>query len=186
MNYHPETDYAYSLIIDWDALAIIVHNDNVAKGFWPPEGRNFGEMVALAHSELSEAHDDWEHSRAPDEKVPQYMNTFVEIADCMIRLLDTMGHVGGGVEGLNVEDYRENDFGVSQYRAMGDNLMAINSKLTGALEAYRKHEDTKGFLEDAFMLCWALLVEHNQDALGIVEAKLAYNRSRPYKHGKKY
>lgn len=186
MNYHPETDYRYSLVIDWDALAKVVHEDNVKKGFWPPEGRNFGEMIALAHSEISEAHDDWHHSRAPDEKLPQFMNTFVEIADCMIRLLDTMGHVNGSVADLNVEDYRDSKFGVSQYQSMGDNLMLINSKLTGALEAHRKHEVAAGFLEDAFMLCWALMVEHDQDALGIVEAKLTYNRQRPYKHGKKY
>lgn len=186
VNYHPETDYSYDLNIDWDALAVIVHADNVRKGFWPPEGRNFGEMLALAHSELSEAFDDWEHLRAPDEKVPQYCNTFVEIADCMIRLLDTMGHVKGSVKDLNVEDYRESDYGVSQYKSMGENLMLINSKLSGALEANRKLGETQGFLEDAFMLCWALLVEHNQDAQGIIDAKLAYNRSRPFKHGKSY
>jgi len=87
-----------------------------------------------------------------------------------------------------VMDYCDNQFGVTQYRSMGDNLMRINSKLSGALEAYRKgdEEAIKGNLEDAFMLCFALMVAHNQNALGIIAAKLSYNRSRPYKHGKKF
>lgn len=187
MNYHPE-NYAYPTTYNWDALAKIVHADNVAKGFWPPEGRNFGEMIALAHSELSEAHDDWDHKREPDEKCPQYMNTFVEVADCMIRLLDTMGSRGGSVNALNVMDYADSDFGITQYRAMGDNLMRINSKLSAALEGYRKGDEdsVRGNLEDAFMMCFALMVAHNQDAMGIIDAKLAYNRSRPFKHGKKF
>lgn len=188
VNYHPESDYKYSLDIDWDALAKVVHDDNVAKGFWPPEGRNYGEMIALAHSELSEAFDDWHNMREPDEKVPQYMNTFVEIADCMIRLLDTMGHTGGTVNELNIDDYADNKYGMTQYQSMGDNLMLINSKLSNALEGHRKNdmERINGNLSDAFMLCWALMREHNQDAHGIIDAKLAYNRSRPFKHGKSY
>lgn len=28
-------------------------------GWWPPEGRNMGEMIALMHSELSEALESW-------------------------------------------------------------------------------------------------------------------------------
>lgn len=38
-----------------NALAKQIHSDNVKKGFWPEEDRNLGEILALVHSEVSEA-----------------------------------------------------------------------------------------------------------------------------------
>lgn len=38
-----------------DALAKRIYDNADAHGFWPEEGRNFGEMISLMHSELSEA-----------------------------------------------------------------------------------------------------------------------------------
>lgn len=38
-----------------NALAEAINKTSTEHGFWPEEGRNFGEMIALAHSELSEA-----------------------------------------------------------------------------------------------------------------------------------
>lgn len=189
MNYYAKDySYQYNFDIDWNALAKIVHADNVAKGFWPPEGRNFGEMIALAHSEISEAAEDWDGKREPDAKVPQYMATFVEIADCMIRLLDTGDYLGADFNGNNIEDFRENEYGITQYRGMAANLMQVNRALSRSLEAYRK-TDTDGAAVElviAFWLCLAIMAEHNQDAHTIIQNKLTYNRSRPFKHGKKF
>lgn len=181
-----------SQVESWGELAARVNGDNVAKGFWPPEGRNVGEMLALCHSEISEAADGWDSGTdglLPDEKVPQFANVWIEIADCMIRLLDLFHVYGCDVDSLNVEDYRGRDeFNVSDLHPFDTNLMRVNKKLSAALEANRKNdkENFNGNLEDAFMFCWAILEEFEEPALEIIEAKLSYNRSRPFKHGKKY
>ena len=71
------------------AFALGVHQTAVEKGWWE-EGRHasFGEFIALTHGELSEA---LEASRAgdpPDDKLPAFRNLEVELADCILRILD--------------------------------------------------------------------------------------------------
>lgn len=55
-----------------------------------PIERNFGEMIALAHSELSEALEA-DRKDLMDDKLPQYHGTYVELIDNIIRTLDTLG-----------------------------------------------------------------------------------------------
>lgn len=55
-----------------------------------PIERNFGEMIALAHSELSEALEA-DRKDLMDDKLPQYHGTYVELIDAIIRELDTLG-----------------------------------------------------------------------------------------------
>lgn len=88
-------------ILEWQAE---LNRNAKEKGFWDTE-RNIGEQIALMHSELSEA---LEEMRDPDKRLNQiYYNPMkalqgkdgkyfnkpegfgIELADCVIRILET-------------------------------------------------------------------------------------------------
>lgn len=65
-----------------------------SNGFWPEEGRNDGELLALIHSEISECLEALRHGNPPDEKLPNFDSATVELADAIIRIMD-MAHARG-------------------------------------------------------------------------------------------
>ncbi len=69
--------------------------------------RNFGEVVALMHSELSEALEA-DRTSAMDDKLPHRPGTEVEFADCLIRIFDTAAARGLDVAGAAIEKNRFN------------------------------------------------------------------------------
>jgi NTP pyrophosphatase (non-canonical NTP hydrolase) len=71
-----------------------IHQNAVEKGWW--ETPNIPEKICMAHSELSEAVDDFRNSRmdvsiAKDGKPEGFP---VELADTLIRVLDIAEHFG--------------------------------------------------------------------------------------------
>lgn len=102
-----------------DEWAREIHEIAVEHGWWDEE-RSFGEIVALCHSELSEALEaDRRGEELAEDRDGKPEGVAVEMADCMIRILDWFGRVG-------------------------------------------------------------------IDPEAVVEEKVAYNRGRPYRHGKRY
>lgn len=69
--------------------------------------RNFGEVVALMHSELSEALEAHRKSLM-DDKLPHRPGIEVEFADCIIRILDTAAALKLDVAGALIEKNRFN------------------------------------------------------------------------------
>lgn len=86
-----------------------IHENAVEHGWWESE-RSFGEIIALCHSELSEA---LESDRAGEPLIWHKVNgkpegAAVEMIDCIIRILDWCGRVGVDVESVLMEKHEYN------------------------------------------------------------------------------
>jgi NTP pyrophosphatase (non-canonical NTP hydrolase) len=93
------------------------HENAVNKGFWEEEG-SFAEQIALMHSELSEALEEYRNKKPMDfiyfsncsngcESLTKQCKTCsdakpegipIELADVLIRIFDTCGHYGIDLE----------------------------------------------------------------------------------------
>lgn len=73
----------------------------------PGPKRNVPEMLALVHSEVSEALEGY-RKNLPDDKLPHRPMAEVEIADTIIRLMDLAGGLGYDIGGALVEKLEYN------------------------------------------------------------------------------
>lgn len=78
----------------FDDLAADVNRTAKEKGWWDGSDRNDGEMIALTHSELSEALEALRHGNPRSTKIPQFSLVEEEMADVIIRMMD-QAHVRG-------------------------------------------------------------------------------------------
>jgi len=188
LNYTPQPDL--------NALAKRIRAINTEKGFWPKEGRNWGEVCALIISELMEALEAHRKGRRATGgaakllieqhgKISNWPEQFVglvkdtvedELADAVIRILDCSdGEIYDGDEGFIFEV--EDNF--------GESLLWL---VEGVAKIGQRGFSAGGKFERAHWIAniEAICRKLNIDLWAHVEAKILYNQTRPPKHGKLY
>nr|CAA6830467.1 MAG: Unknown protein [uncultured Thiotrichaceae bacterium] len=162
-----------------DSLAAFFNQTHRANRKWwldPHTGlaltkRNRGEMIALMHSELSEA---WEGVKAgsADDHLPQYPSLDVEIADMCIRL----GDYAGGLK-ISLHDFNNLPARFSNNFSIAEFILDLHEFLSRLMEAERKEMPQAPVIVELF----AYMYDRRSsfpDLDTIIEAKMAYNAER--------
>lgn len=199
-------------------LAKEAHQIAVDHGWWEKEP-SFGDLVALMHSELSEALEEyragrpmvWHACMTSDDDTPctkegcgDWYNgkceltclspkpegIAVELADCIIRILDWMGKEQMDADKLMYE---------STQRVMPEVPKRINNTSFGncisrwhlllSLGYVHWCREPREYAALRIALCMAEILDwagkEGVDMDAIIREKMAYNRTRPYRHGGK-
>lgn len=156
-----------------------IHQANVDAGWWTnlvtneKLERNFGEMVALAHSELSEC---WEGMAldCADDHLSDYPMYQVEIADACIRVYDILG-------GLFDEPYFLSFYTIqNDFTDADERLVYLHYLISQALEAFRKSRKVEcfGYFYRFLDSCFTWAVDDDFDLEEVIRAKCEYNKQR--------
>lgn len=94
--------------MDLNVIAKEIHENAVEHGWWESD-RPFGEIIALCHSELSEALEAyrngenfvWDNNGKPD-------GIAVEMVDCVIRIFDYLAKENIDIEKIILEKHEYN------------------------------------------------------------------------------
>jgi NTP pyrophosphatase (non-canonical NTP hydrolase) len=74
----------------WSEISSQIHQNAINKGFWDMGviNRNQAEMIALMHSELSEALEAIRHGNPESDHISNFSGLEEELADLVIRIMD--------------------------------------------------------------------------------------------------
>ncbi len=178
---------------DLRRLALDIHCDNIRAGWWQVVGehdehgdltnvttvpRNVGELLALVHSEISEA-DDGFIGELMDDKLPHREMVEVELADTAIRVLDLLGYYRDPCDRPGAQPpYPFDEF--IETASWGDWCRLMHRTTTRALEGFRKGREREGreALVDLLGHIHFTALSYNLDLTGAIVEKRAYNAVR--------
>lgn len=100
--YIPVMDDREEFVSRLNSLAKQAHVTAAQKGFWDVTPRD-GELLALIHSEVSEALEACRKGNPPDKHLTHRDSFSVELADCIIRVLDVAASKGIDIGSVVVE-----------------------------------------------------------------------------------
>lgn len=182
-----------------------IHENAVKHGWWENK-RSTGEIIALIHSELSEALEEARDNRpmmyvlgpnGDEICTPCYFGgrkpegVAVELADAVIRLLDLAAHVGMPLQNYDtardeLDTMRDDaEKGFEDFGTVIAFLHTITSDFYGSVV---KLEVTESISAALAIIAYVegYLAQNGLDLWQVIEIKHNYNKTRPYKHGKAF
>jgi len=171
------------------------HAAQVKAGWWtdPQTGlrkeRNQGQLIALMHSEVSEAVEA-DRKNLMDDKLPLRKGVEVEIGDMLIRLGDFVGSLRPGeteLFGRHVASIFSDAGGELPSGPNSDPFAEIHRRLSNAYNYVVVPSGTLGtsdsmivfYLAKAVRTAFDLAASRGLDLIGAVEEKAAFNAKRP-------
>ncbi len=164
-------------------------------GWWDEE-RPFGDLIALVHSELSEALEAYrlhelETWPSQDGEIP--LGVPFELADVVIRVADMAEWYGVDLQSMVT------DLAVSlpwsntadESKTFGEWITILHMLVTDCFGRQFTREDWHSPLDSGSDFAFVVTVvnamakHYGIDLDAAIEAKMEYNRTRPYRHGGK-
>lgn len=170
-------------------LAKTIRFDNASKGFDPTEG-GVNRYLLLAISEICEAQNEVRDGRGVTEvyytdgyssEKPKPEGFPIEIADAAIRILDI-----GGKFDIDFETQEEGWHEFSYGETIDDWLLGIAEDIAMCHTYEPTSVDFMLNLTRALEAIFVLCKNNEIPIMKIIEEKLAFNRTRPPKHGRKF
>ena len=145
-----------------------IYAQNVEKG-WHDDERSFAQFACLFHSEVSEGVEGL-RKILMDTHLKDLPMLVVEMADVYIRILDYTGSKGIGW-----------DDGITEWRVTDDRPTDLANLHACLSEAWLQRGNLfqNYQLQRAAILAWRIVEAEGHDMAAIVDAKLAYNKTRP-------
>ena len=193
-----------------NAWSEIIHENAVAHGWWENE-RKFAEVVALFHSELSEALEEFRakrpmmyfpcrstgglcvddrkdenttcgsrHENCRSEK-PE--GIAVELVDCVIRILDFLGHENVDIDDLIRNGIYQDELKDTLPEAVAYLHFIISYSYLYGRSGRRAKRNKYLFTAIEYIRKWLELHGENMEEIMLI--KHEYNRTRDYRHGGK-
>lgn len=176
-------------MFDLNQFAKEVHENAVAHGFWEGEP-NLPEKLALIHSEWSEALEEYRAGRDAvyEGEGGKPEGWAIELIDGCIRVLDYIGHVSPCGEPYSITDAT---VGISDWfreRSVPDAVHMLHLLAANAC-SFDDRSEMLVNLDYIYLVLESALAYVDGSGLDpetLLRKKHDYNKTRPYKHGKKF